>query len=79
MVPNISALYGDYTVIHGPRNSRDKSLLIGIAFGSRVFVRDNLAFSADHVIRRKHTLLAKRELPGLLSEIIQPLGAQRLG
>jgi hypothetical protein len=31
-------------------NSHDKSLPIGIAFGSRVFVCDNLAFSADHVI-----------------------------
>lgn len=70
--------YGDYTDMLGLRNSHDKSLPIGIAFGSRVFVCDNLAFSADHVIRRKHTVRAKRELPYLLQEIIQPLGAQRL-
>lgn len=70
--------YGDYTDMLGLRNSHDKSLPIGIAFGSRVFVCDNLAFSADHVIRRKHTVRAKRELPGLLSEIIQPLKDQRL-
>jgi hypothetical protein len=38
-------------------------------FGSRVLVCDNLAFSADHVIKRKDTVRAKRELPGLLSEI----------
>src|SRR5215213_10005009 len=51
---------------------------IGIAFGSRVWVCDNLAFSADHVIRRKHTVRAKRELPALLADIIQPLKEQRL-
>lgn len=70
--------YGDYTDMLGLRNSHDKSLPIGIAFGSRVFVCDNLAFSADHVIKRKHTIRAKRELPGLLSEIIQPLKDQRI-
>jgi len=70
--------YGEYTDMLGLRNSHDKSLPIGIAFGSRVFVCDNLAFSADHVIRRKHTVKAKRELPGLLADIIAPLGEQRL-
>jgi hypothetical protein len=69
--------YGDYTDMLGLRNSHDKSLPIGIAFGSRVFVCDNLAFSADHVIRRKHTIKAKRELPALLADIIQPLKDQR--
>ena len=70
--------YGEYTDMLGLRNSHDKSLSIGIAFGSRVFVCDNLAFSADHVIKRKHTVRAKRELPGLLADIIQPLKAQRI-
>lgn len=69
--------YGEYTDMLGLRNSHDKSLPIGIAFGSRVFVCDNLAFSADHVIRRKHTVKAKRELPALLADIIQPLKDQR--
>jgi hypothetical protein len=77
-VLSLRSPYGDYTDMLGLRNSHDKSLPIGIAFGSRVFVCDNLAFSADHVIRRKHTVRAKRELPGLLAEIIQPLKDQRL-
>jgi hypothetical protein len=76
-VLSLRSPYGDYTDMLGLRNSHDKSLPIGIAFGSRVFVCDNLAFSADHVIRRKHTTKAKRELPGLLAEIIQPLKEQR--
>src|SRR5262249_49603032 len=70
--------YGNYGDLVGLRNSHDKSFPIGIAFGSRVFVCDNLAFIGDHVIRRKHTVKAKRELPGLVTEIVQPLQAQRI-
>ena len=70
--------YGDYGDLVGLRNSHDKTFPIGIAFGSRVFVCDNLAFIGDHVIRRKHTVKAKRELPGLLTEIVQPLQQQRI-
>jgi hypothetical protein len=70
--------YGDYTDTVGLRNSHDKSFPIGIAFGSRVFVCDNLAFNADIVIKRKHTIKAKKELPGLVTEIVQPLQAQRI-
>lgn len=70
--------YGEYSDMLGLRNSHDKSLPIGIAFGSRVFVCDNLAFSADHVIRRKHTVKAKRELPALLADIVRPLKDQRV-
>ena len=70
--------YGDYGDVVGLRNSHDKSFPIGIAFGSRVFVCDNMAFVGDHVIRRKHTAKAKRELPGLVTEIVAPLQAQRL-
>ena len=70
--------YGDYTDMVGLRNSNDRTFPIGIAFGSRVFVCDNLAFIGEHVIRRKHTVKAKRELPGLVTEIVQPLQAQRI-
>jgi hypothetical protein len=70
--------YGDYADTVGLRNSHDKSFPIGIAFGSRVFVCDNLAFIGDHVIRRKHTVKAKRELPGLITEIVRPLQDQRI-
>ena len=61
----------------GLRNSHDKSFPVGIAFGSRVFVCDNLAFLADTVIKRRHTANAKRDLPGLVGELIEPLALQR--
>jgi len=70
--------YGDYTDTVGLRNSHDKKFPIGISFGSRVFVCDNLAFAGDQVIRRKHTVNAKRELPGLVAEVVEPLRDQRL-
>ena len=46
--------------------------------GSRVFVCDNLAFNGEHVIRRKHTVNARRELPGLVAEVVEPLREQRI-
>ncbi|MCU0288728.1 MAG: DUF932 domain-containing protein, partial [Acidobacteria bacterium] len=37
------------------RNSYDKSLSFGLAFGSTVFVCDNLALTGDIVVMRKHS------------------------
>ncbi len=76
-VLSLKSEYGDYTDTVGLRNSHDKRFPIGISFGSRVFVCDNLAFSGDHVIKRKHTANAKRELPGLVAEVVEPLKVQR--
>jgi hypothetical protein len=59
------------------RNSHDKTFPIGISFGSRVFVCDNLSFAGDHVIKRRHTPRAKRDLPGLVAEVIEPLHERR--
>jgi hypothetical protein len=66
-----------YTDTVGLRNSHDKKFPVGISFGSRVFVCDNLAFVAEHVIKRKHTANAKRDLPGLIGELIEPLALTR--
>jgi hypothetical protein len=76
-VLSLKSPYGNYCDNVGLRNSHDRTFPVGIAFGSQVFVCDNLSFIADHVIRRKHTANAKRDLPGLVSELIEPLGAQR--
>jgi hypothetical protein len=76
-VLSLRSPYGDYTDMVGLRNSHKKQFPIGIAIGSRVFVCDNLAFNSDHLIRRKHTANAKRDLPGLVAEVIEPLGEAR--
>src|SRR5207248_10975814 len=48
-----------------------------IGFGSRVFVCSNLAFTADHVIKRRHTANLKRDLPGIVAELVEPLALHR--
>jgi hypothetical protein len=75
---SLRSTYADYTDTVGIRNSHDKKFPIGISFGSRVFVCDNLAFSGDHVIKRKHTPKAKYQLPSLVAEIVEPLRENRL-
>ncbi|MEJ8568858.1 hypothetical protein [Elongatibacter sediminis] len=76
-VLTLKSEYGDYTDTVGLRNSHDKRFPIGISMGARVFVCDNLSFMGEHVIRRKHTANAKRELPGLVMEIVEPLAGAR--
>lgn len=74
---SLRSTYTGYEDTVGLRNSHDKSFPIGIAFGSRVFVCDNLAFIADHVVKRRHTANLKRDLPGLVTELIEPLAVHR--
>lgn len=76
-VLELQSQYGDYVDTVGLRNSNDKRFPIGISFGSKVFVCDNLAFNGDHVIRRKHTANAKRDIVGLIAQVVEPLRAQR--
>jgi len=76
-VLSLKSPYGDYCDQVGLRNSHDKSFPVGVSFGSRVFTCDNLAFTGEHVIRRRHTPKIKRELPGLIAEIIEPLAEAR--
>lgn len=74
---SLRSTYTGYEDTVGLRNSHDRSFPVGIGFGSRVFVCDNLAFVADQVIKRKHTANLKRDLPGIIGELIEPLAEQR--
>jgi hypothetical protein len=47
---SLKSTYGKYTDVCGLQNSHDKSLPCAAAFGSRVFVCDNLGFVADHKV-----------------------------
>lgn len=47
---------GSVTLAVGLRNSTDMSFPMGFIAGSRVFVCSNLAFRADLLVKRKHTL-----------------------
>jgi hypothetical protein len=74
---SLRSTYTGYEDTVGLRNSHDRSFPVGIGFGSRVFVCDNMAFMADHVIKRKHTANLKRDLPGIVGELIEPLALHR--
>jgi hypothetical protein len=68
----------DYSLVVGLRNSHDRSIVAGLAVGSGVFVCDNLAFSGDVVIGRKHTRNVERDLPTLIEGAVGRLGELRL-
>jgi hypothetical protein len=74
---SLRSTYTGYEDTVALRNSHDKSFPVGIGFGSRVFVCDNLAFIADTVIKRRHTANLKRDLPGIIGELIEPLALHR--
>lgn len=54
---------GDYSYVMGLRNAHDRSFTASLAVGSQVFICDNLAFSGEIQIARKHTLHIQRDLP----------------
>lgn len=59
----------------GIRNSTDKSLPLGFCAGNRVFVCDNLAFSADLMVRRKHTRFGRLRFAEAIGESVKGLAA----
>jgi hypothetical protein len=74
---SLKSIYDGYEDTVGIRNSHDKAFPIGIGYGARVFVCDNLSFIADRVVKRKHTINAWRDMHGLVGELVEPLMLQR--
>lgn len=60
----------EHALVMGIRNSVDKSFPAALAFGSQVFVCDNLAFSGEIKVSRKHTTNIMRDLPGLVASAV---------
>ncbi|MCY2928609.1 MAG: DUF932 domain-containing protein [Planctomycetota bacterium] len=69
--------HGDYGLVVGVRNSHDKQFPAGLAVGSGTFVCDNLCFSSEIVIARRHTRFIERDLPGLVDQAVGRLGDLR--
>ena len=68
---------GDYALAIGVRNSYDRSLAVGLTLGSRVFCCDNLAFSGEVTMHRKHTVNVFRDLPDLIYRMLSQVAAMR--
>jgi hypothetical protein len=64
----------DYGWIVGLRNSHDKTYPAGLVAGTRVFVCDNLAFTGEVQLTRKHTRHAARDLRHLTARAVGKLG-----
>ena len=67
----------DYALAIGVRNSYDRSLSVGLTFGSRVFCCDNLAFSGEVTMHRKHTANVFRDLPDLIYKMLGQVSVMR--
>lgn len=63
----------DYTWVLGLRNSHDKRFPAGIVAGASVFVCDNLSFSGEVRLTRKHTVHLQRDLPQLAARAVGQL------
>jgi len=63
----------DYDLVVGLRNTHDRSYAAGFCVGSGVFVCDNLAFSSEVKLARKHTRYIERDLPKLVSRGVAAL------
>ncbi len=60
----------DYAWVLGLRNSHDKCYPAGIVAGASVFVCDNLSFSGEVSLSRKHTVHLLRDLPTLAAQAV---------
>jgi len=63
----------DYSTVMGLRNAHDKCFPAAIAFGASVFVCDNLSFSGETQLARRHTKNIFRDLPQVISRTIGQL------
>jgi hypothetical protein len=68
----------NYDLVVGLRNTHDRSFAAGFCVGSGVFVCDNLAFSSDVVLARKHTRFIERDLPKLVARGVGQLMEHRI-
>jgi len=67
----------DFGLVVGIRNSHDMSFPAGLVVGASVFVCDNLSFSGEIRLSRKHTARIERDLPQLIERAIGRLGDLR--
>lgn len=67
----------EYALAIGLRNSYDRSLSVSMCAGTRTFVCDNLAFSGEVAMHRKHTAHVFRDLPDLIYRMLSGVSSMR--
>ncbi|MEX2382954.1 MAG: DUF932 domain-containing protein [Opitutales bacterium] len=58
----------DFSRVLGIRNSHDKRFPAGLVLGNQVLVCDNLSFSGEIKVARKHTTFILNDLPHLIDD-----------
>ena len=69
---------GDYGMVVGLRNSHDQTFPAALCCGHQVFVCDNLSFSAEIVLTRRHTRYILRDLPEMICRAVAQLAQLRV-
>jgi hypothetical protein len=67
----------DFGLVVGIRNSHDKQFPAALVLGASIFVCDNLSFSGEVKLARKHTANIERDLPQLVDRAVGLLGDLR--
>lgn len=67
----------EHSTLCALRNSHDKTFAASLAVGAKVFVCDNLSFSGDIVVGRKHTPNIWDELPKIFEGAISKIRVMR--
>ena len=65
---------GELSRIVGLRNSHDKSFRAQVVTGTGVFVCDNLSFTGEINVGRKHTTHILRDMPILMGKAVKAMG-----
>jgi hypothetical protein len=60
----------DYSRVLGIRNSHDKRFPAGLVLGNQVLVCDNLSFSGEIKVARKHTPWILHDLPAIIDNAL---------
>lgn len=68
----------DYGLVIGLRNTHDCSYCAALTMGNRVFVCDNLSFSGEVLIGRRHTKNIRRDLPLMIPRAFGALSVERV-
>lgn len=71
--PDFPADKDGFSRVVGLRNSHNKRLSVGLVSGSSVFVCDNLAFSGEIQLMRKHTSQVMDALPEMIHTAVNSL------
>ena len=69
---------GDYALAIGLRSSYDRSLAVSMCSGTRCFICDNLAFSGEVTMHRKHTAHVFRDLPDLIYRMLSQVSVLKV-